>query len=135
MVSVKTIRRIGAAALVFPALYHLVPALPTLIFAPALAEGYFGQNFVAGEIFFFVLGLFQLVWIRVILKSKNPTLLALGILGNLGSIVIYSLSAAGVTIFGVPPHPPFPTVVLIKTLEAIFVLASAYVLKAARSGA
>jgi hypothetical protein len=54
--------------------------------------------------------------------------LALGILGNLGSILIYFISTSGVIIFGVPPQPLIPFGVLIKALEAVFVAASAYLL-------
>ena len=44
---------------------------------------------------------------------------------NLGSIVMYFISAAGVTIpAGVPSQPLIPFGVLIKTLEAIFIAAS-----------
>ena len=60
-------------------------------------------------------------------------LLTLGVLGNLVSILIYFISTSGVTIFGVPPQPLIPFGVLIKALEAVFVLASLYVLKARAS--
>lgn len=96
-------------------------------------ETIFGQGFVAATIFFIVLGLFQLTWIWVILKSNSFSLLALGVLGNLVSILVYFISASGVTIFGVSPQPLILFGVLIKALEAVFVLASVYVLKVARS--
>jgi hypothetical protein len=90
----------------------------------------FGQGFIAATIFFIVLGVFQLIWIRALLKSNNSSLLTLGILGNLVSIFIYFISTRGVTIFGVPPQPLISFGVLIKGLETVFVLASLYVLKA-----
>ncbi len=126
-------RRIGAAALIVPGLDHLISPTLTMVFAPIIMETMFGQGFVAATIFFIVLGLFQLTWIWVLLKSNSSSLLALGVLGNLVSILIYFISASGVTIFGVPPQPLIPFGVLIKALEAVFVLASVYVLKAARS--
>jgi len=103
------------------------------MFAPIVMETMFGQGFVAATIFFIVLGLFQLTWTWVLLKSNSSSLLALGVLGNLVSILIYFISASGVTIFGVPPQPLIPFGVLIKALEAVFILASVYALKAARS--
>ncbi|MGA3109533.1 MAG: hypothetical protein ABSD99_08850 [Candidatus Bathyarchaeia archaeon] len=133
MVSLKTVRRIGAAALFVPGLDHLISPTLTMVFAPTIMETMFGQGFVAATIFFIVLGLFQLTWTWVLLKSNSSSLLALGVLGNLVSILIYFISASGVTIFGVPPQRLIPFGVLIKALEAVFVLASVCVLKAARS--
>jgi len=104
-----------------------------MMFAPIVMETMFGQGFVAATIFFILLGLFQLTWIWVLLKSNSSSFLALGVLGNLVSILIYFISASGVTIFGVPPQPLIPFGVLIKALEAVFVLASVYALKAARA--
>jgi hypothetical protein len=126
------LRRIGAAALIVPGLDHLISPTLTMVFAPTIMETIFGQGFVAATVFFIVLGLFQLTWIWVILKSNSFSLLVLGVLGNLISILIYFISASGVTIFGVPPQPLIPFGVLIKALEAVFVLASVYVLEAAR---
>lgn|GEM_PF-2529524 len=133
MVSVKTVRRIGGVALIAPGLDHLVSPTLTMMFAPIVMETMFGQGFVAATIFFILLGLFQLTWIWVLLKSNSSSFLALGVLGNLVSILIYFISASGVTIFGVPPQPLIPFGVLIKALEAVFVLASVYALKAARA--
>jgi hypothetical protein len=99
-----------------------------MFFAPSLMASVFGPGAVAAAIFFIVLGLFQLVWIRILLKSSNRRLLILGIVGNLGSIIIYFVSLGGVTIFGVPPQNGGVFALLIKALEAIFVLASIYVL-------
>jgi len=104
-----------------------------MMFAPIAMETMFGQGFVAATIFFIVLGLFQLTWIWVLLKSNSSSFLALGVLGNLVSILIYFISASGVTIFGVLPQPLIPFGVLMKALEAVFVLASVYALKAARA--
>jgi hypothetical protein len=129
MVSVKTVRRIGAVALVVPSVDHLVSPTLTIVFAPIVMETMFGQGFLAATTFFIVLGLFQLSWIVVLLKSNKSSLLALGVVGNLGSIVIYFVSAGGVTIFSVPPQPLIPFAFLIKTLEAVSVLASVYVMK------
>ncbi|MFI5449742.1 MAG: hypothetical protein ACHQ03_08260 [Candidatus Bathyarchaeia archaeon] len=133
MVSIKTVRRIGVVALIVPGLDHLISPTLTMVFAPMIMETMFGQGFVAATIFFIVLGLFQLTWTWVLLKSNSSSLLALGVLGNLVSILIYFISASGVTIFGVPPQPLIPFGVLIKALEAVFVLASVYALKAARA--
>jgi hypothetical protein len=119
-------------ALIVPGLDHLISPTLTMVFAPMIMETMFGQGFVAATIFFIVLGLFQLTWTWVLLKSNSSSLLALGVHGNLVSILIYFISASGVTIFGVPPQPLIPFGVLIKALEAVFVLASVYVLKAAR---
>ena len=92
-------------------------------------ETMFDQGFVAATFFFIVLGLFQLIWIWVILKSNSSSHLALGVLGNLLSILIYFVSISGITILGVPPQPLNPFAVLIKALEAVFVLASVYTLR------
>jgi hypothetical protein len=100
-----------------------------MVFAPIVMETMFGQGFMAATAFFIVLGVYQLIWIRILLKSNNTLLLTLGALGNLVSILIYFVSASGVTIFGVPPQPLIPFGFLIKALEAVFVLASLYVLK------
>jgi hypothetical protein len=130
LVSIKTVRRIGAAALVVPGFDHLISPTLTLILAPTIMETMFGQGFISATVFFIVLGIFQIIWIRILLKSSNSVLLILGVLGNLVSIFIYFISAGGVTIFGVPPQPLIPFGVLVKALETIFVIASLYVLKA-----
>ena len=130
MPSIKSVRRIGVVCLIVPALDHLISPTLTMVFAPSIMETLFGQGFIDATIFFIVLGVFQLIWIRVLLKSNNSTLLILGVLGNLVSILIYFISTSGVTIFGVPPQPLIAFGVLIKALEAVFVLVSLYVLKA-----
>lgn len=99
----------------------------------AIMETIFGAGWVAATIFFIVLGLFQLMCVGIFIKSHNPYLLALGVLGNLISILICFISTSGVTIFGVPPQPFIPFGVLIKVLEAVFVLATVYVMKVMRS--
>lgn len=133
MPSVKAVRRIGAGCLILPSLDHLISPTLTMVFAPMIMETMFGQGFIAATIFFIVLGLFQLIWIRVLLKSNNAALLTIGVLGNLLSIFIYFVSASGVTIFGVPPQPLIPFGVLIKALECVFVFSSIFVLKASRA--
>lgn len=133
MLSIKSVRRIGAVCLIAPGLDHLISPTLTMVFAPSIMEIMFGQGFIPATIFFIVLGVFQLIWVRVLLKSNNSHLLTLGVLGNLVSILIYFISTSGVTIFGVPPQPLIPFGVLIKALEAVFVLASLYVLKARAS--
>ena len=130
MPSVKLVRRIGAVCLIMPSLDHLISPTLTMMFAPRIMETMFGRGFIAAAVFFIVLGAFQLVWIRVLLKSRSPHLLTVGVLGNLVSILIYFISVSGVMIFGVPPQPLLPFGVLIKALEAVYVLASLYVLKA-----
>ena len=131
MVSSRTMKRIGAAALILPAGDHLISPTLTMIFAPQIMTMMFGtEGAIPTVIFFVVLGMFQFAWIAVLLKSTNPLLLAIGILVNLGSIVIYLISTAGVTIPpGVPPQLLIPFGVLIKALEAMFVVASIYALK------
>ena len=133
MVTIKSIRRIGAATLVVPTIDHLVVPILTMIFAPALMAVVFGPGAIAALVFFLCLGVFQLVWIGVLLKSNNFLLLIVGILGNLVSIVIYFVSLSGVTIFGVPPQNGGAFALLIKGLEAIFVVASIYVAKGTSS--
>jgi hypothetical protein len=130
VLSVKSVRRIGAVCLIVPGLDHLISLTLTMLFAPTIMETMFGQGFMAATVFFIVLGVFQLTWIRVLLKSNNPSLLTIGILGNVVSILIYFISTSGVTIFGVSPQPLIPFGVLIKALETVFVLASLYVIKA-----
>ena len=95
-------------SLIVPGMDHLMSPTLTMAFAPTIMETMFGQGFLAATVFFIVLGVFQLVWIRVLLKSNNLSLLSLGILGNLVSISIYFISTSGVTIFGVPPQPLIP---------------------------
>ncbi len=129
MPSIRTIRRIGAAALIVPTVDHLIVPILTMIFAPALAGEVFGAGATAAVVFFVCLGLFQLVWIGVLLRSSNRLLLALGVLGNLVSITIYFVSLSGVTIFDVPPQNGGAFALLIKGLEAVFVFASTDVMK------
>jgi len=130
MVSVKSVRRIGAATLILPALDHLIAPTLTIAFAPAIMNTMFGTGAVPATIFFILLGIFQLSWIPLLLKSNNSSLLALGALGNLISITIYFVSVVGVTLpFGVPPQPFTAFAVLVKALEAVFVLASLYLSK------
>jgi len=75
-----------------------------------------------------MLGFFQLVCIRILLKSTDRPSLIIGILGNLVSIIIYFVSLSGVTIFGVPPQNGGAFAILVKALEAIFVLTAIRVL-------
>jgi hypothetical protein len=89
----------------------------------------FGAGALAATIFFIVLGLFQLSCIVILLKSSSAILLTVGVLGNLVSIIIYFVSTSGVTIFGVIPQPLIPFAIIIKALEALFVLSSLYVMK------
>lgn len=97
---------------------------------PVVMEQFFGAGAVQATIFFVALGLFQFVWIGVLLKSNNSSLLILGVLVDLFSILIYFTSTAGVTFpFGIPPQPLSPFAMVIKALEAVFVLASIYVMK------
>ena len=133
MLPVKSVRRIGTVCLIVPGLDHLISPTLTMMLAPTIMETMFGQGFMAATVFFIVLGLFQLIWVRVLLKSNNPSLLTIGILGNVISILIYFISTSGVTIFGVPPQPLIPFGVLIKALETVFVLASLYVIKALKA--
>ncbi len=132
MASVRTVRRIGATALIVPSLDHVVSPILTIVFAPFIMKTMFGAGWVSATIFFIVLGAFQLFCIGFILKSNNTWLLALGVLSNLVSIFIYFVSTSGVKIFGVPPQPLIAFGVLIKALEEVFVLASVYVLKEGR---
>jgi cytochrome bd-type quinol oxidase subunit 1 len=80
MVSVKSVRRIGAATLILPALDHLIAPTLTIAFAPAIMNTMFGTGAVPVTIFFILLGIFQLSWIALLLKSNNSSLLALGAL-------------------------------------------------------
>jgi hypothetical protein len=89
----------------------------------------FGPGAVAAVAFFLVLGIYQLVSIGILLKSKKQLLLAMGIPGNLVSIVIYFVSLSGVTIFGVPPQNGGAFALIIKALEVVFLLASIHVLR------
>jgi hypothetical protein len=114
-----------------PALDHLVSPTLTLIFAPAVLHKFFGDAVIPVVIFFIALGLFQLAWIAIILKSSNRSLRALGIFGFSVSIIIYFLSTQMWLPFGVPPQPLVPFAFLIKALEAIFILASLYILSRA----
>ena len=93
----------------------------------------FGPGAIGAVVFFVALSAYQLVCIGVVLKSKSTRLLAATIPGNLVSIVIYFVSFSGVTLFGVPPQNGGIFALLIKALEAIFVLASIYVLGKART--
>ncbi len=120
----------GAAAVIVPTVDHLVVPVITLILAPAMMTEVFGPGAIPAVIFFICLGIFQLVWIRILLRSDNRLLLMLGILGNLVSILIYFVSLSGVPIFSVPPQNGGAFALFIKALEAIFVLASIYVMKA-----
>ena len=122
-------RRLGAAAMILPMGDHLIAPVLTLLLAPTLMWRVFGPGAVAAVIFFVVLGIYQLVWIGILLKSKNTLLLALGIPGNLVSIVIYFVSLSGITIFGVPPQNGGVFALIIKALEAVFLIASIYVLR------
>jgi len=129
LLSIRTVRRIGAAALIVPTVDHLIAPILTMIFAPALITEVFGEGATYAVVFFLCLGAFQLVWIGVLLRSSNRLLLVVGILGNLVSIIIYFVSLSGVTIFGVPPQNGGAFALLIKGLEAVFVFASIDVMR------
>ena len=129
MVSVKAVRRIGAVSLIVPTGDHLISPTLTVIFAPTIMQTMFGPGWISAVVFFIVLGAFQVFAIWSLLKSSSSSLLAVGVLVNFVSILIYLISASGVTIFGVPPQPLIAFGVLIKALETIFVLASLYLMK------
>jgi len=129
LVSIKSVRRIGAVSLIVPTGDHLIAPILTMIFAPALMSEVFDAAAVAAVVFFSCLGVFQLVWIGVLLRSSNRLLLVVGVLGNLVSIIIYFVSLSGVTIFGVPPQNGGAFALLIKGLEAVFVVTSFYLMK------
>lgn len=129
MVTVGSVRRIGAASLIAPALDHLLGPILGMIFAPTLMTTVFGPGAEAAVIFFVVLAVFQLAYIPLMLKSTSRQFLIIGILGNLVSIIIYFVSLSGMTIFGVPPQNGGAFALLIKALETVFVLASIDVLK------
>jgi len=133
LVSLKLIRRVGALALILPMGDHLIAPVLTILLAPGLMWSVFGPGAVAAVIFFIVLGIYQLIWIGWLLKSNRALLLALGVPGNLVSIIIYFVSLSGVTIFGVPPQNGGAFALLIKSLEAIYIIACFYVMKANRS--
>lgn len=120
----KKVRRIGAAATVVPVLDHLISPTLGYVFGPVFMRQLFGDNMVLVVIFFIALGLFQLAWIGVILKSSNRSLLALGIVVFSFSIAIYLVSTQMWLPFEVPPQALNPFAFLIKGLEAVFVLAS-----------
>ncbi len=122
-------RRIGAAAALLPAFDHLVSPTLGMMFGPALMRQFFGDAVVPVVVFFISLGIFQLAWMGVILKSSNRSLLALGTLGFLFSIIIYFVSTQTWLPFGVPPQPLIPFAFVIKALEAVFVLASLFLLR------
>lgn len=130
MVSSKVIRRIGAASLVLPMGDHLIAPVLTILLAPSLMWSVLGPGAVGAVVFFIVLGAYQLLWIGIFLKSNNTYLLAMGIPGNLVSIVIYFVSLSGVTILGVSPQNGGPFALLIKALEAIYIVTCVYLLKA-----
>ncbi len=109
---------------------HLISPVLTILLAPSLMYSVFGPGAVAAVVFFVVLGVYQLLWIGILLKSNNIFLLAMGIPGNLVSIVIYFVSLGGVTIFGVPPQNGGIFALLIKALEVIYVVTCVYLLKA-----
>ena len=129
MVSTTFMRRLGAATMVLPMGDHLIAPVLTLLLAPAVMWNVFGPGAIAAVIFFVVLGIYQLVWIGILLKSNNGLLLTLGIPGNLVSIAIYFVSLSGVTILGVPPQNGGVFALIIKVLEAVFLKASIYVLR------
>ena len=129
MVSATFVRRLGAVALILPMGDHLIAPVLTLLLAPAVMWSVFGPGAVAAVIFFVVLGVYQLIWIGILLKSKNALVLALGIPGNVVSIVIYFVSLSGVAIFGVPPQNGGVFALIIKALEAVFLVASIYTLR------
>jgi len=133
MASGKLIRRVGAVALILPKGDHLIAPVLTIILAPAMMWSVFGPGAIGAVVFFVVLGIYQIICIAVMLKSKSRYLLALAIPGNLVSIVIYFVSLSGVTIFGVPPQNGGIFALLIKALETVFVLVSIYVLRIVRS--
>jgi hypothetical protein len=56
MVSVKTVRRIGAASLIVPIIDHLTAPTLTLLFAPAVMTTMFGPSAVAAAVFFHIPG-------------------------------------------------------------------------------
>ena len=124
-------RRLGAAALVLPMGDHLIAPVLTILLAPNLMWVVFGPGAIAAVVFFVVLGTYQLVYIGILLKSRNTLLLALGIPGNLVSIVIYFVSLSGVTIFGVTPQDGGVFALIIKALESVFLIALIYVLRRA----
>ena len=126
-------RRIGAVALVLPMGDHLIAPVLTILLAPTLMWSVFGPGAIGAVVFFVLLGMYQLVWIGILLKSNHIHMLALGIPGNLVSIIIYFVSLSGVTILGVPPQNGGAFALVIKALETVFVLASIFIIERLRT--
>jgi hypothetical protein len=127
MASIKPVSLIGAIAIILPTIDHLATFL-AIITTPMVAA-HFGSGAVPAAIFFLGLGVFQLIWMGVLMRSNNPTLLVVGTVGNVFSILIYFISVAGVMLLGVPPQPLFAQGVIAKVLEGVFVAASLCVLR------
>ncbi len=96
------------------------------LLTPRFGGQLFGGALVPTGIFFFILGVFQLLWVAVMAKSSNKALIVLGILGSLGSVIIYFVSVVVALPFGVPKQPLTPTAIETKALESVFILVSFY---------
>jgi len=125
------LQRIGAAAGTVSALIHLFSAIGGLLM-PEIPASFYGEAAFQVSTFFLGLGVFQLAWVWVLLRSGNRLLLAFGVLGYLGSILIYFVSLGTPLPFGVPQQRitessafAFTT----KIVEVVFVGSSLSLLK------
>ncbi len=99
---------------------------------PSIPEMFYGDAVSVVFTFFLGLGVFQLVWAAILLRSRNRLLLSVGVLGFLGSIVIYLVSLATPLPFGVKQQTittfsAFPLTT--KVIEAVFVVSSLSLLR------
>ncbi len=123
-ISGKT-RITGVVTALLPGFSHTQMGIFFLL-TPRFGGQLFGGAVVPTGIFFFSLGIFQLLWVAVMAKSSNRALIVLGMLGSLGSVIIYFVSVMVALPFGVPRQPLTPTAIETKALESVFILVSFY---------
>ncbi|WP_455013147.1 hypothetical protein [Mycobacterium antarcticum] len=85
------------------------------------------QEWVPAGLFFLSIALFQLIWARLVLARMTTSVLAAGIMLNVGAIALWALSRTSGAPFG--PHAGEPE--LVKAADLCAVLLQIYVLMAA----
>ncbi len=118
----------GVVTALLPGFSHTQMGIFFLL-TPRFGGQLFGGAVVPTGIFFFILGIFQLLWVAVMAKSSKRALIVLGMLGSLGSVIIYFVSVMVALPFGVPRQPLTPTAVETKAFESVFILVSLYMFR------
>ncbi len=124
IVTVRGWRLVGTVTAALAGLYHIAVAA-SLFADTSLAAMTYGEEAVLNVPgFFLVLGAFQLVWAWDTRKEEEKTMIGIGTMGFLGSILLYLVALTTPLPFGVKQQVVSPPAIVAKIIEAAYVAGS-----------